>query len=172
MGTYAQERAKDLHYLTRDVLRELPDVCADFLRAIEPTTQPLTRYAYACDLKLFFHYLVTECPRFADVAIVDMTPKDLGRVTTRDLHMYLEYLGLYIKNDAEITNAELGKMRKLSSLRSFYKYMFKNMLIEKDVAQLIDMPKRHEKPIIRLEIDEDARPGGVRRGHVGAPEEL
>ena len=115
MGTYAQDRAKDLVFLTRSLLRELPDVCSDFIRAIEPTTQPLTRYAYACDLKLFFHYLVTECPRFADVAIIDMTPKDLGRVTTRDLHMYLEYLGLYIKNDAEITNAELGKMRKLSS---------------------------------------------------------
>ena len=157
MGTYAQERAKDLHYLTRSVLRELPDVCADFIRAIEPTTQPLTRYAYVSDLKLFFYYLVTECPRFADMKPVDMTPKDISRITTRDLHMYLEYLGLYIKNDAEITNAELGKMRKLSSLRSFYKYMFKNSLIEADVAQLIDMPKRHEKPIIRLEIDEVAR---------------
>ena len=71
--------------------------------------------------------------------------------------MYMEYLGLYIKGDSEITNAELGKMRKLASLRSFYKYMFKNGLIDADVAQLIDMPKRHEKPIIRLEIDEVAR---------------
>ena len=157
MATYAQERAKDLQYLTRGVLRELPDVCADFIRAIEPTTQPLTRYAYVSDLKLFFYYLVTECPRFADMKPIDMTPKDLSRITTRDLHMYLEYLGLYVKNNAEITNAELGKMRKLSSLRSFYKYMFKNSLIDADVAQLIDMPKRHEKPIIRLEIDEVAR---------------
>jgi site-specific recombinase XerD len=69
----------------------------------------------------------------------------------------MEYLGLYIKDDSEFTNAELGKMRKLASLRSFYKYMFKNGLISADVAQLIDMPKRREKPIIRLEIDEVAR---------------
>ena len=71
--------------------------------------------------------------------------------------MYMEYLGLYVKNDVEITNEALGKMRKLASLRSFYKYMFKNGLIESDVTQLIDMPKRHEKPILRMEIDEVAR---------------
>ena len=157
MPTYAEERAKDLVYLTRSVLRELPDVCADFIRAIELTTQPLTRYAYVSDLKLFFHYLITECPRFGDLVPRQITEKHLNSITPRDLHMYMEYLSLYIKNDAEISNAELGKMRKLSTLRSFYKFMFKNGLIEADVAQLIDMPKRHEKPIIRLEIDEVVR---------------
>lgn len=157
MSSYAQERAKDLLYLTRSVLRELPDVCSDFIRAIEPTTQPLTRYAYACDLKLFFNYLITESPRFADLRPESISTKDLDAITARDLRMYMEYLGLYIKGDSEITNAELGKMRKLASLRSFYKFMFKNSLISADVAQLIDMPKRREKPIIRLEIDEVAR---------------
>lgn len=157
MSSYAQERAKDLMYLTRAVLKELPAVCSDFIRAIEPTTQPLTRYAYACDLKLFFHYLISESPRFGHLKPEQLTEKDLDGITTRDLHMYMEYLGLYIKGDSEYTNAELGKMRKLASLRSFYKYMFKNGLISADVAQLIDMPKRREKPIIRLEIDEVAR---------------
>lgn len=157
MATYAQERAKDLQYLTRSVLRELPDVCADFIRAIEPTTQPLTRYAYVSDLKLFFFYLVSECPRFADLNPANISAEDLNSITTRDLHMYMEYLSLYIKGNSEITNAELGKMRKLASLRSFYKFMFKNGLIDADVASLIDMPKRREKPIIRLEIDEVAR---------------
>lgn len=157
MSSYAQERAKDLMYLTRTVLKELPAICSDFIRAIEPTTQPLTRYAYACDLKLFFHYLVSESPRFGHLKPEQLTEKDLDGITTRDLHMYMEYLGLYIKGNSEYTNAELGKMRKLASLRSFYKYMFKNGLISADVAQRIDMPKRREKPIIRLEIDEVAR---------------
>ena len=48
-------------------------------------------------------------------------------------------------------------MRKLSSLRSFYHYLFKNALINSDITLLVDMPKRHEKPIIRLEVDEVAR---------------
>ena len=157
MSSYAEERAKDLVFLTRSILRELPPVCSDFIRAIELTTQPLTRYAYVSDLKLFFHYLITECPRFANLKPYEITEKHLNSITARDLHIYMEYLSLYIKNDVEITNAERGKMRKLASLRSFYKFLFKNSLIDADVAQLIDMPKRHEKPIIRLEIDEVAR---------------
>lgn len=157
MSTYAQERAKELLLLTRSVLRELPDVCSDFIRAIEPTTQPLTRYAYACDLKLFFNYLTAENPRFADRPPQLITLTDLDAITARDIRMYLEYLGYYIKDNSEITNTELGKMRKLASLRSFYNYMFKNELISANIAQLIDMPKRREKPIIRLEIDEVAR---------------
>lgn len=157
MSTYAEERAKELLSLTRALLRELPPVCSDFIRAIELTTQPLTRYAYASDLKLFFHYLIAECPRFADLKPTEITVDHLNCINARDLHIYMEYLSLYVKDDVEITNAERGKMRKLASLRSFYKYLFKNELIVADVAQLIDMPKRREKPIIRLEIDEVAR---------------
>lgn len=157
MTTYAQERARELQILTRNALHELPLVCSDFIRAIEPTTQALTRYAYVSDLKLFCHFLVTECPRFAELTPASITADDLNAVTARDLRIYLEYLGYYIKGDSEISNAELGKMRKLASLRSFYKFLFKNELIDADVAQLIDMPKRREKPILRMEIDEVAR---------------
>ncbi|HIQ83158.1 MAG TPA: tyrosine-type recombinase/integrase [Candidatus Pullichristensenella stercorigallinarum] len=156
--SYSQQHAQEITLSTREILRELPDVCADFLRAIEPTTQPLTRFAYAYDLKLFFHYLQTEVPRFAGKTPTAWTCDDLDSVTARDLSMYLEYLSLYYKDeDTAVTNAELGKMRKLSSLRSFYHYLFKNSLIKSDVTTLVDMPKRHEKPIIRLEVDEVAR---------------
>ena len=166
--TYSQQHAQEIVLLTRDLLSELPTVCADFLRAIEPTTQPLTRYAYARDLKLFFQYLQNEVPRFASKSPANWTCADLGDVTARDISMYLEYLSLYYKADSDaeadgpgrqvaVTNAELGKMRKLSSLRSFYHYLFKNSLINSDVTLLVDMPKRHEKPIIRLEVDEVAR---------------
>ena len=154
---YSQQRAQEITLLTREVLPELPAVCTDFLRAIEPTTQPLTRYAYACDLRLFFQYLQSEVPRFAGKAPANWTCAELANVTARDIHMYLEYLSLYYKDDEAVTNAELGKMRKLSSLRSFYHYLFKNALINSDITLLVDMPKRHSKPIIRLEVDEVAR---------------
>ena len=157
MSSYSEERAKELQLLTRDTLRQLPDVCFDFINAIGSTTQPLTRYAYVSDLKLFFGFLTQECPKFADKDPRTMTNDDLNRVTSRDITMYLDYLGLYIKDDVEFSNENLGKMRKLSSLRSFYKFLYKNGYIESDPAALVDMPKRHQKPIIRLEIDEVAR---------------
>ena len=157
MSIYAEERAKELQLLTRSALRELPDVCFDFINAIDATTQPLTRYAYVSDLKLFFGFLTQELPKFADKSPETLDISDLNKVTSRDIYMYLDFLGLYVKDDVEFSNQELGKMRKLSSLRSFYKFLYKNGYIDSDPAALVDMPKRHQKPIIRLEIDEVAR---------------
>lgn len=157
MSDYSDHRAKELLLLTREVLKELPEVCSEFIRAIEFTTQPLTRYAYACDLKLFCEYLVAEIPKFADRQIALLEPEDFEKVTPRDLRTYLEYLGFYIKDGSEHSNAEAGKTRKLATLRSFYEYMFKSELIHTDVSRLVEMPKKHEKPILRMEIDEVAR---------------
>ena len=157
MSDYSDHRAKELLLLTREVLKELPEVCSEFIRAIEFTTQPLTRYAYACDLKLFCEYLVAEIPKFADRQIALLEPEDFEKVTPRDLRTYLEYLGFYIKDGSEHLNAEAGKTRKLATLRSFYEYMFKSELIHTDVSRLVEMPKKHEKPILRMEIDEVAR---------------
>ncbi len=155
---YSQQRALTLLHQTRDILSELPVMCADFIRAIEPTTQPLTRYVYCCDLKLFFNFLLKEIPAFADKTIIGLTPSDISLITSRDIHIYLEYLSLYVnESDEAVTNAESGRMRKLASLRTFYKYLFMNELISTDVSRLVSMPKRHEKPILRMEIDEVAR---------------
>ena len=155
---YSQQRALNLIMRTREVLKELPAVCADFIRAIEPTTQPLTRYVYCCDLRLFFNFLTKEIPAFADKSITEITFADISLITSRDIQIYLEYLSLYMnESDEAVTNAEAGRMRKLSSLRTFYKYLFMNELIKTDVSQLVSMPRRHEKPILRMEIDEVAR---------------
>ena len=157
MATYSESRAKELTILTREQLKELPLVCGDFIQSIAFTTQPLTRYVYVGDLKIFCDYLVAEIPRFADKSVPALTPEDFADVTVRDLHTYLQYLDFYIKDDQERSNSDYGKIRKLSSLRSFYEYMFKNSLIPSDVTKLVDMPKKHEKPILRMEIDEVVR---------------
>jgi len=157
MPSYTEKRAKELLLLTRDILKGLPEICTEFVQAIDHVTQPLTRYAYVCDLKIFCDYLTSEIPKFGGKNVSELTCKDFDIVTARDIRTYLEYLGYYIKNDEERSNSEAGKMRKLASLRTFYEFLFKNQHISSDVSKLVDMPKRHEKPIIRLEIDEVAR---------------
>jgi site-specific recombinase XerD len=154
---YPERRAKEVTLLTREILKELPSVCFDFIRSLEPITQPLTRYVYACDLKLFFHFLFTELPAFSARPVTAWTSDEFNRLTARDIHLYLEYLDYYIKDDSEHSNAELGKMRKLSSLRSFFHFLFKSERINTDITLLVDLPKRHTKPILRMEIDEVAR---------------
>ena len=156
--TYVENRSRDCVLLIRQVLQELPECCTYFIRSIEETTTPLTRLAYVRDLKLFCRYLTTEVPEFGDKTPVQLNDQDFAKITGNHIALYTEYLSLYLSDDDhENVNTELGKMRKLSSLRSFFKYLFKNGKIPGNVAQLIDLPKIHEKPILRLEIDEVAR---------------
>ena len=44
----------------------------------------------------------------------------------------------------------------MSALRSFYGYFFKRQIISKNPTLLVDMPKLHDKAIIRLDTDEVA----------------
>lgn len=75
-----------------------------------------------------------------------------------DLEEYIDYLKCHPSDTNEdVINTERGLMRKVSSLRSFYSYFFRNERIEKNPAALVRMPKLHEKEIIRLEIDEVAK---------------
>ena len=68
----------------------------------------------------------------------------------------MEYLKVYKRDDEMITNGEKGLARKMSALRSFYNYYFKHQIISKNPVLLVDMPKMHEKAIVRLDADEVA----------------
>ena len=74
-----------------------------------------------------------------------------------DIEEYLEYLTYYKSDDKEYINKENGKKRKLVSLRSFYNYYYKKRLIKTNPPSLVDVPKLHEKEIVRLDPDEVAR---------------
>ena len=45
----------------------------------------------------------------------------------------------------------------MSALRSFYNYFFKRQIIQKNPTLFVDMPKLHDKAIIRLDTDEVAK---------------
>ena len=156
--TYSESNARQQTELLRETLSELPAACREFIRAIEPTTTALTRLAYARDLRLFFKFLGDEMKAFGGFSADDWSFEQLGRIKAVDIDAFLDYTSLYFnENDTEYTNSELGKQRKLSTLRSFFKFLFKRGRISSDASALVDMPKRHEKPILRLEIDEVAR---------------
>ncbi len=139
-----------------EMLKDLPTFCSIFFIGIQDTTTPLTRINYAVDLKTFFTYLTTYESDFLnkpfnEIAISDMDDK----ITAQTIERYMAYLSYYDKeNGAVITNSERGKLRKLSSLRAFFKYFFNKDMIKSNVAAKVSSPKLHEKPIIRLEPQE------------------
>ena len=147
----------------REIVRELPQACSDFIRSIAVTTSTLTRLAYAIDLKTFFHFLQAERVAFSEKKLTLMTDQDLEKLTQNDLTAYTEYLTYYFKTDESsvpnkvYVNHELSIKRKLCSIRSFYDYLFRNQRISSNVTELVPLPKVHEKPIIRLTKDELVR---------------
>ena len=138
----------------REMLSRLPDFCKQFFIGIEHETSSRTRIAYAYDLAVFFDYLHETNPILKKIDIVDYPIQLLDKIRPLDIEEYLFYLKYYEKDGVAHTNDERGIKRKLAALRTFYNYFFKNELIETNPAVKVDMPKIHEKAIVRLDIDE------------------
>ncbi len=142
----------------RELLKELPEFCEQYFVGIEATTSTLTRLNYALDLKIFFNYLVGETAQFAHRAMCELTVGDLDAVSVFRIEQFLSYTTYYQNGSGEVRdNGQAGKERKLSALRSLYKFFLKREQIRTNPAALVDAPKRHEKPITRLEPNEVVR---------------
>lgn len=137
----------------REVLKTLPSFAKDYFRAIEPTTSTKTRISYAYDIRIFFQFLISQNPSLAKIGIPNLNVSVLDQLKPIDIEEYMEYLKLYDSPNDQmtITNGERGLKRKISSLRSFYTYYYKRQAIETNPVQLVDMPKIHDKAIIRLD---------------------
>ncbi|MDY3016660.1 tyrosine-type recombinase/integrase [Blautia sp.] len=142
----------------RQVLATLPSFCRDYFRAIDATTTTKTRISYAYDIRIFFQFLLETNPSLKEKSMTDLTVQILDQVKAVDIEEYQEYLKVYQNRNADKleTNGELGLKRKISALRSFYAYYYKREMIETNPAVLVDVPKIHEKSIIRLDADEVA----------------
>ena len=154
MSDFYNDRERVNSAKLKSVLTELPLFCFDFFTGIEQTTSILTRLNYAYDLRIFFEYMVTELPQFKGMKIKQLSPSSLEKVTATDIERYLSYVSFYEHEDKDLSNHERGKARKLASLRSFYKYYFNKGMIVANTAAKVNMPKIHDKEIIRLEVDE------------------
>ncbi len=139
----------------RNVLKDLPDFAWDFFTGIENQTSALTRLNYAYDLRTFFNWATKETNLFRGKEILDLEIADLEKFHTTHFERYMSYLTSYEDENGEVvTNGERGKARKLAAVRSFFKYYFRREMIKVDIASKIEMPKLHEKPIIKLEDNE------------------
>ena len=140
----------------REIIKSLPYFCKDFFIGIEPTTSSRTRIAYAYDLRVFFEYIHDNNPIYQKMELPNFPLELLDEVKAQDIEEYLSWLKYYVKDDVEHTNQERGISRKLASLRSFYNFFFRTERIATNPAELVQMPKLHEKTIVRLDVDEVA----------------
>lgn len=154
--TYHEQKDVENILRLREVLTTLPPFCRDYFRAIDTTTTTKTRISYAYDIRIFFQFLLDENPAFKNYKMTDFTVDVLDQIKALDLEEYQEYLKVYQAGEKTETNGERGLKRKISALRSFYAYFYKREMIETNPTVLIDVPKIHDKSIIRLDTDEVA----------------
>ena len=140
----------------RELCAKLPVFCKQFFIGIESTTSSRTRIAYANDLGVFFEYIHETNPIYQKMEITHFPLQILDELKPMDIEEYLMYLKYYVKDGMEHSNDEQSLKRKLSSLKSFYNYYYRNELITQNPASIVKMPKLHEKNIVRLDVDEVA----------------
>lgn len=151
MADYFKERERDVNMRLREIRDTLPEFCDEFFVGVEPQTTVLTRLGYAYDLRIFFDYLVKRVRAFKGMNADEITLSDLEKVTVTHLENYMEYLSVYEFDGKEFTNGDRGKARKISTVRSFFKYFFNKDKLSSNVAAKISLPKQREKEIVRLE---------------------
>lgn len=142
----------------REYLSALPQYVTTYFRGIEHNTQPRTRRGYVIDLTVFFTWLHEANPVMKKKEIKQISLEDLSSLKAFDIEEYMDYLKL--REDSlgrEITNSETSIKRKMSALRGLYAYLYKNSMITANPTVQVNMPKLHEKAIIRFDSDEIVR---------------
>lgn len=152
--TYHQSTSNQNTVKLRELLKTMPPFCRDFFRGIEPTTTARTRIGYGYDIRTFFRFLLAQNPMFHHVEMKQIRLQDLEQLQPVDIEEYLEYLKYYTYEGQVFTNDERGIKRKFASLRSFFLYYQKRDLIKNNPTVVVDMPKLHDREIIRLDPDE------------------
>ena len=154
-----------------DYRREAPPVIRDFLTYHE-TIKGHSRNTvdeYYLDLRNFFRYLKIQrglAPRDAALDEIDIRDVDLPFVAAVTLAEVYDYLSFLARDKEKFTRArdeEYGlsassRARKISTIRSFYKYLCnKAKLLDENPVQDLDTPKAKKSLPRYLSLEEAQR---------------
>ena len=160
MSDYKYNEQVDIENIQklRKMLAILPGFFKDYFRGIEPVTQSRTRIAYAYDIKIFLQFLLNENPdinlKYRDISNIPLSV--LENLTVGDIEEYMEYLKYRSSDNKNIFNKENAIKRKISTLKSVFKYFYRVGKISENIMEKVQLPKLHLKEIIRLDVDEVA----------------
>lgn len=155
---YKKERAANATENLKLLLDKFPEYCRDYFTYCDGTLDrsALTMLNYAYDLNTFFSFLLSVNPSLK--CMKDITLDVLDSLRPKDIQEYMFYLKKYEKSygngEKTITNDAGSRARKLSSLRSFYQYYFRNGDISNNPAKMIDSPSIHKKKLPKLDKQE------------------
>lgn len=137
---------------------ELPSYVRDFLvymRTVKNMSQK-TVSEYYLDLRTFLKFRAVQkglctVDRIDDADVSEMPVSEIADVTLSELYEYLNYRREERQNDVRT------RMRKVSSLRSFYKFLTRETLIPKNPTLELESPKVGASLPAYLTLDESIR---------------
>lgn len=140
---------------------DIPMILEDYLNYLKTvrSLSPATVKEYYYDLRFFLrhlklrrHYRVLRQVPFDTIDITEVTLEDLSEIAVTDLHAYLAY------SERETGDSPTTRARKLSSLRSFFKYLtVVTEQLEKNPTEKLTTPKVKKRNPVYLNLDEALR---------------
>lgn len=129
-------KLKDRNYRLKllELRKLLPVYTYEFLDS-RAARNPNTAVSYAYDLLTFFTYLKEFNPKVSSYNIPDIPIEILDQLTFMDINEYQKYLSaqdVSIIGSHDLQNNVSGIARKMSALRSFYKYQCEHLLMTND----------------------------------------
>lgn len=139
-------------------MNEIPLILEDFLNYMETIkgASPNTVKEYYFDLRTFFRFmkkrfrlLADNDVEFEEIPIVDIDLDFVKRIKIQDLHAYISYV------DKTRDNGNRAKSRKVSSIKSFFNYLYLRVnLVDTNPAEGLESPKSESRHPSYLTLDE------------------
>lgn len=130
-------------------LKELPGMCAMYIRAKGIHCMAGTLAATTDDLLTFFTWLASVNPEIANKGIKNVTYEDLGNLTFDDIN---EFQATRIH---ELGNKPTRVARLMASLHTFFRYLCEHRLIHSDPTSGAEHVRiKRDKDVVRMEVGE------------------
>lgn len=118
---------------------------------------PSTLLNYATDLSVFFEWLMDYDDAYSGLTLRNLPFDSIKSLTSDDINIFIKsYLTKYEHEGKIHRNDYNGKARKLSSLKSMYKFYLTNKDIEQDPSAIVELRAPSEHEIIYLQPNEVA----------------
>ena len=131
-----------------DQINDVPDILMEFLEYHSTVRghSDKTVFAYYTDLKILFRYLKRRrhnVPADTPFNEIDITDVDLDFIKAIKIEELYRYQSFSPESDSSLSAA--SRCRRTSSVKSFFNYLtVKRHLLENNVCQELDMPKRQK----------------------------
>ncbi|MBQ0001594.1 MAG: tyrosine-type recombinase/integrase [Clostridiales bacterium] len=148
--TYRDMKNDQYESRIESLLTELPPFCSEFMFAISAAKPGSTRYGYLIDIKLFLEFMTQKLPAYKKYAVADIPFEALSKITPVDMDMYMNYLNSYESDGRRYHNKDAGKLRKIASLSTMYKFFLRRGKISVNPTIFVERPtiKKAEKIVL------------------------